>query len=120
MTLTADLAIKDLKPGFGAEISGIDLASASDAALDRVVDTFHRHGAIALHDQKMTPDDLMRFIGRFGDPEDHTQTRFTLPGYPKIFILSTRVVDGQPIGAHNDGVGWHTDYSYKPEPVMLT
>jgi taurine dioxygenase len=29
-------------------------------------------------------------------------------------------VDGKPIGAHNDGVGWHTDYSYKPEPVMLT
>ncbi len=68
----------------------------------------------------MTPDDLMRFIGRFGDAEDHTQTRFTLPGYPKIFILSNRVVNGQPIGAHNDGVGWHTDYSYKPEPVMLT
>lgn len=120
MTLTADIAIKDLKPGFGAEISGIDLASAPDAALDQVVDTFHRHGAIALRDQKMTPDDLMRFIGRFGDPEDHTQTRFTLPGYPKIFILSNRLVDGQPIGAHNDGVGWHTDYSYKPEPVMLT
>ena len=47
----------------------------------------------------MTPDDLMRFIGRFGDPEDHTQTRFTLPGYPKIFILSNRVVEGKPIGA---------------------
>ena len=30
------------------------------------------------------------------------------------------MVDGRPIGAHNDGVGWHTDYSYKPEPVMLT
>ena len=25
-----------------------------------------------------------------------------------------------PIGAHNDGVGWHTDYSYKAEPVMCT
>jgi taurine dioxygenase len=70
--------------------------------------------------QTMAPDDLMRFIGRFGEAEDHTQTRFTLPGYPKIFILSNRVVDGKPIGAHNDGVGWHTDYSYKPEPVMLT
>jgi len=120
MTLADDLTTSELKPGFGARIHDIDLSVASDAEIDKVVATFHRHGAVVVPGQDMTPDDLMRFIGRFGDPEDHTQTRFTLPGYPKIFILSNRVVDGKPIGAHNDGVGWHTDYSYKPEPVMLT
>ena len=120
MTVAAALATQDLKAGFGAQILDIDLPTADDAALDGVVDAFHHHGAILIRDQAMTPDDLMAFIGRFGDPEDHTQTRFTLPGYPKIFILSNRVVDGKPIGAHNDGVGWHTDYSYKPEPVMCT
>ena len=120
MTLADDLTISALKPGFGARIHDIDLPSASDAELDKVVAAFHRHGAVVVSGQTMTPDDLMRFIGRFGEAEDHTQTRFTLPGYPKIFILSNRVVDGRPIGAHNDGVGWHTDYSYKPEPVMLT
>ncbi|MEH0198360.1 TauD/TfdA family dioxygenase [Caulobacter sp. CCNWLY153] len=114
------LAKRPLKDDFGAEILDIDLPTASDAELDGVVTAFHAHGAVLVRDQAMTPDDLMAFIGRFGDPEDHTQTRFTLPGYPKIFILSNRVVDGKPIGAHNDGVGWHTDYSYKPEPVMLT
>jgi taurine dioxygenase len=120
MTLADDLKTSELKPGFGAKVHDIDLPSASDAEIDKVVAAFHRHGAVVIPGQDMTPDDLMRFIGRFGDPEDHTQTRFTLPGYPKIFILSNRVVDGKPIGAHNDGVGWHTDYSYKPEPVMLT
>ena len=120
MTLADDLKISELKPGFGARIHDLDLSSAPDAEIDKVVAAFHRHGAIVVPGQSMTPDDLMRFIGRFGDAEDHTQTRFTLPGYPKIFILSNRVVDGKPIGAHNDGVGWHTDYSYKPEPVMLT
>ncbi|CAN5156981.1 TauD/TfdA family dioxygenase [soil metagenome] len=120
MTLADDLKTSELKPGFGARIHDIDLPTSSDAEIDKVVAAFHRHGAVVVPGQTMTPDDLMRFIGRFGDPEDHTQTRFTLPGYPKIFILSNRVVDGKPIGAHNDGVGWHTDYSYKPEPVMLT
>jgi taurine dioxygenase len=120
MTLADDLTISHLKPGFGARIHDIDLPSASDAQIDKVVAAFHRHGAVVVSGQTMTPDDLMRFIGRFGEAEDHTQTRFTLPGYPKIFILSNRVIDGKPIGAHNDGVGWHTDYSYKPEPVMLT
>jgi taurine dioxygenase len=61
--------------------------------------------------------DLIRL---FGAPEGHTLQEFTLPGYPNIYILSNKVVDGRPIGAHNDGVGWHTDYSYKAEPVMST
>ena len=62
----------------------------------------------------------MRFVGRFNEPEGHTLQQFTLPGYPNIYILSNKLVDGKPIGAHNDGVGWHTDYSYKEVPVMCT
>jgi taurine dioxygenase len=68
----------------------------------------------------MSPDDLLDFVRLFGEPEGHTLKQFTLPGYPNIYILSNKVVDGRAIGAHNDGVGWHTDYSYKAEPVMST
>jgi taurine dioxygenase len=116
----ATLTRTELKPGFGAEIGGLDAARASRAEMADVVDAFQRHGAILLRDQKLGPDDLMRFISAFGEPEGHTLQQFTLSGYPKIYILSNREVDGVPIGAHNDGVGWHTDYSYKPEPVMCT
>ena len=45
MTLADDLTISDLKPGFGARIHDIDLPSASDAELDKVVAAFHRHAA---------------------------------------------------------------------------
>jgi taurine dioxygenase len=114
------LAIRELKPGFGAEILDVDLSASGDAVLDQVVETFNLHGAILLRDQTLSPDDLVRFIARFGPPEGHTMKQFTLPGYPNIFILSNKVVDGKPIGAHNDGVGWHTDYSYKENPVMCT
>ncbi len=116
----ATLSCKELKPGFGAELLGIDISRADREELADVVDAFQRHGAILLRDQKLSPDDLMRFISAFGEAEGHTLGQFTLPGYPKIYILSNREVDGVPIGAHNDGVGWHTDYSYKPEPVMCT
>ena len=116
----ATVSRTELKPGFGAEIEGLDLSRASRAEVADVVDAFHRHGAILLRNQKLGPDDLMRFISAFGEAEGHTLQQFTLPGYPKIYILSNRKVDGVPIGAHNDGVGWHTDYSYKPEPVMCT
>jgi taurine dioxygenase len=114
------LNVKALKPGFGAEILGLDLIQAGAPERAALVDAFQRHGAILLRGQKMGPGDLMTFISAFGEPEGHTLKEFTLPGYPKIYILSNRTRDGVPIGAHNDGVGWHTDYSYKAEPVMCT
>jgi taurine dioxygenase len=114
------LSLTELKPGFGAEILDVDLARAGEGARAAAVNAFHRHGAILARDQRMTPDDLMTFIAAFGEPEGHTLQEFTLPGYPKIYILSNRTRNGVPIGAHNDGVGWHTDYSYKAEPVMCT
>ncbi|MBB6251988.1 TauD/TfdA dioxygenase family protein [Nitrospirillum iridis] len=114
------LRTRPLKPGFGAEILDVDLKTASPEEVDQVVDAFHRFGAILLRDQDLDPAGLKAFLGRFGALEGHTQKQFTLPDHPEIYILSNKVVDGKPIGAHNDGVGWHTDYSYKAEPVMCT
>ncbi len=105
---------------FGAEILDVELTAADDETRNQVVEKFNRHGAILLRDQNMTPDDLMSFVGLFGEPEDHTQKQFTLPGYPKIFLIGNKKIDGHQIGSNFDGVGWHTDYSYKEEPVMCT
>jgi len=114
------LQIRELRKGFGAEILGLDLATSDDETMDGAVRAFNLHGAVLLRDQHMAPADLVRFISRFNEPEGHTLQQYTLPGYPNIYILSNKVVDGKPIGAHNDGVGWHTDYSYKEIPVMAT
>jgi taurine dioxygenase len=120
MQTTVEIRTRPLGQGFGAEILDVDLRRADEATLDEVVAAFHRHGAILLRDQVMTPGGLTAFVARFGEPEDHTLKEFTVPGFPKVYRLSNRVVDGKPIGAHNDGIGWHTDYSYKAEPVMAT
>ena len=120
MTIAVQLKTRELKPGFGAEVLDVDLGRADGETLAGVVDVFHRHGALLVRDQSLEPRQLVDFVALFGEPEGHTQTQFTLPGHPEVFVLSNRVVDGRPIGAHNDGVGWHTDYSYKPEPVMCT
>jgi taurine dioxygenase len=114
------LQIRELRKGFGAEILALDLATSDDETLDSAVRVFNLHGAVLLRDQHMAPADLVRFIARFNEPEGHTLQQYTLPGYPNIYILSNKIVDGRPIGAHNDGVGWHTDYSYKEIPVMAT
>ena len=120
MNAMAPPPIRELKPGFGAEILGVDFPKSTAEQRAMIVDAFQHHGAVLLRDQQMSPDDLLDFVRLFGEPEGHTLQQFTLPGYPNIYILSNKLVDGRPIGAHNDGVGWHTDYSYKPEPVMST
>lgn len=120
MSETVELEYRELKPGFGAEVLGVDIPNASAETRKELVETFHRHGALLLRNQKMTPDDIEDYVGMFGELEGHTLQEHTLPGHPNIYILSNRVVDGKPIGAHNDGVGWHTDYSYKEKPVMCT
>ncbi len=115
------LKIRELKPGFGAEVLDVDLASADSETINEVVRVFELHGVLLVRDQKMKPPDLMRFLGHFGVLEDHTLKQYTLPGHPKIYVLSNRRdPEGNPIGAHNDGIGWHTDYSYMAEPVKCT
>lgn len=52
--LTANL--RELKLSFGAEILDADVAGADKAMLDGVINTFHRHGAILLRGQTLTPD----------------------------------------------------------------
>lgn len=112
--------IRELKPGFGAEILAIDAGKADAGTLAAIVDVFNHHGAVVMRNQSMDPDALLRLISAFGEPEGHTLQEFTLAGYPNIYVLSNRIVNGKPIGAHNDGVGWHTDYSYREKPVMCT
>jgi len=114
------LSTRPLRPGFGAEILDVDVRKADEETLAAVVRAFHQHGAILLRDQQLSPGELTDFVARFGEPEDHTLKEFTVPGHPKVYRLSNKTENGKPIGAHNDGVGWHTDYSYKPEPVMAT
>ena len=114
------LEIRKLKNNFGAEIAGVDLATATDDELASVVAAFHLNGAILLRNQTMDADALVRFVSQFGEPEQHTLKEYTMPTHPLVYRLSNRILDGKPIGIHNDGVGWHTDYSYKQEPVMST
>jgi taurine dioxygenase len=120
MNAVTRFATTELKPGFGAEIHGVDLARATDQDRAAVVAEFHRSGAIVLRGQHLDPEQLTAFGRAFGELEGHTLQDFTLPGYPHIYVLSNRVENGRPIGAHNDGIGWHTDYGFKAEPVMCT
>lgn len=115
-----EMDVSELKPGFGAQVSGVRADDMTDDVHAALVDVFHAHGALLLRDQTMTPEALTKFLSGFGPLEGHTLKQFTLDGFPHIFLLTNIKKNGKPLGAHNDGVGWHTDYSYKEKPVMTT
>ena len=122
MTAHSSISFKtrELKPGFGIEILGVDLATASDAECDAIAEAFQRHGVLLLRNQQLDPAALSKFGARFGTLEPNKQLQYTVPGYPETYILSNKEVDGKRIGAHFDGITWHTDGTYLEYPPMLT
>ncbi len=120
MSLAVQLRTRPLKQGFGVEIQDVDLARVDEATMSSVIHTFHRHGVMLVRGQDLSPDAMLRFARLFGPLETHTLLQYTLPDYPHIYVLSNRKVNGEFIGAHNEGIGWHTDLSYKDCPVMST
>lgn len=106
--------------GFGVEVSGVDLAAATDAQLAQLAALYREGSVMVIRGQSLSPEQLVRFGKALGPLENHTREQFTLPGFPTVYILSNKEVDGKRIGVHRDGMGWHTDGSYLREPLDTT
>jgi len=105
----------------GAEVQGVDLASASAAQVDAIKHAWYRHDVLVFRRQRLTDDDLLAFSRHFGEldpPPNQGAGRKSPPGYPDIYVVSNvRDETGEPIGALGDGEAlWHTDMSYAPRP----
>ena len=100
------------RSGCGAEVSGIDLARASDDEISAVRGALAEHGVVFFRDQSLTEDDHIRLAHRFGDINVN---RFFAahPDHPEIAMVAK-----EPDQADNIGGGWHTDHSYDAEPAM--
>src|SRR5262245_5628070 len=121
------MSVTPLTAAVGAEISGVDLTSLTEAEFRQIEHAWHQRSALLFRGQRLTDDDLLSFSRRFGEldpPPNQEQGRMTPPGYPDIYVVSN-VLDhkGQPIGALGAGEAvWHTDMSYldlPPDASML-
>jgi taurine dioxygenase len=112
--------LRPLGPGFGAEITGISVKAAPQEILRDVAATLAQHGAIVLRGQQLSPPEQVEFTGFFGEPAGNPQLEFTVPGHPKVFVISNKVVDGKPLGDPEAGTAWHTDLNYEQRPAAYT
>ncbi len=96
----------------GTQITGFQLAQASDADIERLQQLVSDRGVVVLRDQDLSPDAHIRFAQRWGgiDINDY----FPLAAdYPEIAVVRKRA-DQQT----NIGGAWHTDHSYDQIPAM--
>lgn len=112
----SNLAIRPVTPHLGAEISGIDLRDASDAAIDTVKTAFAEHGVLFFPDQNLSPDELLLVTRRFGDVLRVPYVQ-GMASHPDI-IAVLKEADEKRISTF--GGTWHTDFSFLPEPPDAT
>jgi len=115
------LELRPLSPGFGIEVSGVDLSQPlSESAFAELARAFYDHQVLALRTQDITPAQFVAFARRLGPPQPHVIDQFHHPEDPNILILSNVKKNGQPTGLQDAGSYFHTDYSYLQVPARAT
>ena len=72
---------------------------------------------IVLRDQRLSPDDLVRFTTSFGEVSESVPNAFLHKQNPAVMIVSNILDElGRNIGLADAGPYWHTDGLYYQEP----
>jgi taurine dioxygenase len=110
------ISVQPQPTGFGAEITGLDLARPLPAeTLAEVKAAWARHGVVAFPDQPLSLEAQEAFtqaMGGFG----HDPFIKPMPGHPNVLELR-REPDEK---AMNFGAGWHSDWSFQEAPPAAT
>ncbi len=107
------IAVRPLSGAVGAEIDGVDLASAlSDETFAAIYQAFSDHGVLVFRDQTLTELEHTAFALRWG--EININRFFTaVDGHPTI-----AEVRKEPDQQVNIGHNWHADHSYDTVPAL--
>ncbi len=112
--------VRPLADALGAEVLGLDLARPlSEAAFAHLHLAHLEHHVLVFRDQRITPDQQIRFSRRFGPLQIHVLKQFQPAGHPEILVVSNiRDAQGAPIGLGDAGCYWHSDLSYVDKPSL--
>jgi taurine dioxygenase len=114
-------SIRQLGKSIAAEVVDIDLSQPLDAPTQaQILDAFYTHQVLAFRNQKLTPEQYLRFGRYFGELEPFFLSRYNLENYPNIYVLSNVKKDGKLIGRYGAGMHWHSDHTYQEAPASAT
>ena len=103
-----------LETTLSAGVAGRQLLDLDDTELEHVRAALDRDGLVLAPDQRLSPDDLIVFTRRFGEPERFPESR-AVADLPEVCIVTN-----DPRQAPAQPVYWHTDGAQQPEPPRLS
>lgn len=111
------LDIRCLSPGFGAEVSGIDLSQDLDDETMRAIErAYVEHSVLVFRGQRLSDAQHVAFSRRFGELEIHVLREYVHPEHPELYRISNIIENGKRLGIPDAGNYWHTDLSYTGMP----
>jgi taurine dioxygenase len=119
------MEMRRISPVAGVEVTGVDLAQPVGDNLFRQLHQawLEAGGVLVVRDQNLTPEQHIAFSRRFGTLakyEGAVVGKYLLPGYPEIYRVSNKVVDGVPQGREDAGTYWHSDGSWETTPLSAS
>ena len=108
--------------GFGADITGVDLANLTDNTFETIYRAWLSFGVLRFKGQTLNKDSLQTFSQRFGPLEQipaglMTKEQKARLGNLYVTPISNIKVDGKPIGGLGDAEAtWHSDMTYVEVP----
>ncbi len=106
------MAVRQLEP-FGAEVLGVQIAEASEAMVDEVLDAVVRRRVVVLRDQAGGDVDLVRFLSRLGELT-FTDGETPVAGASDLNLVSNVGRTTPPRSV------FHTDTSYVARPPAFS
>ena len=103
---------------FGAEIAQLDIRTADDRDLNRLLEALLEHRFVLLPGQHLSNDQYVAFGKRWGRPVMLIARRNTLESHPEMIAQSNR--EATPIFVRNVANHWHCDSSYEAETAVFT
>jgi alpha-ketoglutarate-dependent taurine dioxygenase len=114
MNAPAAISVRPTGATLGAIVTGVKLATLTDAQWPSIEAAFHEHAVLIFPGQHLSAEAQIAFGERFGTIEQLVAGR-------KIVSISNRRPDGTLLSDHENGMkvmigneGWHTDSSYMP------
>ncbi|MGA0393450.1 MAG: TauD/TfdA dioxygenase family protein [Rhodospirillales bacterium] len=125
MTALADIQnfkITKLTEHVGAEVTGIDLRDPLDPkTLQALNDAIVDNVALVFRGQQLTPAELLKAVGQFGELMPDQNQRYVVEGLPLVSVLSNRHKDSTGKQAKiAKNANWHTDHTNQEFPPKFT
>jgi len=107
------MKVSQLSGFFGAEVSGVDLATElDDSTATEIRAAFNEHHVLVFRDQQLDAEAQMAFGRRFGELDTHP---FVNSNPDHEFVLD---VITEPDDHINFGGGWHSDLTFLEAPDL--